>query len=356
MRPPSQNPRGRGASENVPNRFETLHAEIDLDAEEAAYADDPRPLPTQILRDDSRSIISTNQSPDLSFDQSINPYRGCEHGCAYCYARPYHEFLGFSAGLDFESKIVAKPDAPRLLREALSKPGYVPNKLAMSGVTDCYQPAEKSLRITRGCLEVLAEFRHPVAVITKNSLITRDADLLAELARYQAGAALLSITTLDATLARKLEPRAASPRARLETVATLAAAGIPVGVSIAPVIPCLTDHEIPAILQAAATAGATFATYGIIKLPYGVKDIFKDWLARHVSAEKAQAVLSRIGSLRGGEGRLHDSTFGQRFKGVGPHAEQIARLFRITARRHGFERIRPDLTADHFRPVQGFLF
>ena len=249
--------RGRGAAENPSNRFEQIAYERD---DEWNEPDDPAPK-TQFFRDTSASIITYNESPDVGFDASINPYRGCEHGCIYCYARPYHEYLGFSAGLDFETKIVVKEDAPELLRRELLSSKWKPQVLAMSGVTDPYQPVERRLQITRKCLEVLVEFRNPVAIITKNLLVTRDIDLLADLAHDNAAAVFLSVTTLDAELARIMEPRTAQPAARLQAIEKLTKAGVPTGVLVAPVIPGLTDHELPAIIKAAAEAGARFAGF-----------------------------------------------------------------------------------------------
>lgn len=319
-------------------------------------ARDPEAVPpsprTVLFTDDTQSLITKNTSPDLSFDYSLNPYRGCEHGCAYCYARRYHEFLGFSSGLDFESKLLVKPRAPALLREELSRPSWHAGKLACSGVTDCYQPVERKLRITRGCLEVLAECRQPVVLITKNHLITRDADLLAQLAAWRAGAALISVTTLDPALAATLEPRASLPRMRLAAVTALRDAGVPVGVSVAPVIPGLNDHEIPAILDAARAAGAQFATYSIVRLPGSVADVFAEWLGRHVSPEASSRILQRIRDMRGG--RLNEQRPGIRMKGEGALAEQIGRLFRVTARKLGLDKIRPDVTGENFRrPAPG---
>jgi DNA repair photolyase len=268
--------RGRGASWSPANRFEKLHVDLtDLDVVDVEPGIDPgadrRPRPaTRYFRDATRSIITRNSSPDVGFETSLNPYRGCEHGCIYCYARPTHEYLGFSAGLDFESKIMVKLNAPELLRSELERPRWQPQTLVMSGVTDPYQPIERKLRITRGCLEVLAEFRNPLAIITKNHLVTRDIDLLRELAKYNAVAVNLSVTTLDANLQRVLEPRTSSPVARLEAIRQLRAANIPVGVMVAPVIPGLTDHEMPRIMQEAAKAGAQFAGYTIIRLPWAV--------------------------------------------------------------------------------------
>ena len=256
---PGKASRRRGAATNPHNRFERIALEADPEFEAACAADPDEPAPnprTRFYRDPSRSILAKNDSPDVPFDASINPYRGCEHGCSYCYARPGHEYLGFSAGLDFETRILVKERAPELLRGVLAAPSWRPRVVALGGVTDGYQPVERRLGITRGCLEVFAEFRNPVAVVTKSALVTRDIDLLGELARFDAACVLVSITTLDRDLARAMEPRAAPPRRRLATVEALARAGIPVGVMVAPVIPGLTDHEIPAIVAAAARAGA----------------------------------------------------------------------------------------------------
>src|SRR5260221_1098620 len=268
FQPKAVAPGGRGSATNPHNRFEKLSVELEP---EALVDEDGEPiLPrTQFLRDDSQSIITFNDSPDIPFHAGLNPYRGCEHGCAYCFARPYHEYLGFSAGLDFETKIVVKENAPELLRRELSSAKWKPQVLSMSGVTDCYQPIERRLQLTRKCLEVLVEFRNPVAIVTKNLLVTRDIDLFADLARDSAAAVFLSITTLDADLARIMEPRTAQPEARLRAIRELTKAGVPVGVMVAPVIPGLTDHELPAILKAAAEAGACCAGMVPIRLPYG---------------------------------------------------------------------------------------
>ncbi len=334
--------RGRGAAANPPNRFEQIAY---LPDGEARAPDDPGPL-TQILRDSTRTIIARNDSPDVGFDVSINPYRGCEHGCSSCFARPFHEYLGFSAGLDFETKILAKLDAAALLRRELMKPSWTPKPIAISGVTDPYQPAERRLKITRGCLEVLAEFRNPVLLITKNFLITRDVDLLQELAAYGAVSASLSITTLRPELQRVMEPRASTPVRRLKAVEALARAGIPVGVMVAPVIPGLTDSEMPAILKAAAEAGAQGAGYVILRLPHGVKELFTDWLERHFP-ERKERVLNRLREMRGG--KLYDSSFGTRARGEGPYAEQIRALFHATKKTLGLDRPRPELRTDAFR-------
>ena len=319
---------GRGAAANPKNRFERIEVQPDpgkTDAEE------PRPE-TVYLRDHSRSIIARNDSPDIGFDASVNPYRGCAHGCAYCYARPTHEYLGLSAGLDFESKILVKEGAPELLRKELSSPRWEPKVLSMSGVTDPYQPVERRLGITRRCLGVLAEFRNPVAIVTKNHLVTRDVDLLSELARYDAAAVAVSLTTLDDGLRRVMEPRTSCPARRLATVEKLAAGGIPVGVMTAPVIPGLNDHELPALLSAAAEAGATFAAYVPVRLPYAVRPIFENWLERHYP-ERKEKVLNRIRSMRGGD--LNDARFGSRMRGEGHIARHIAQLFSISCRRAG---------------------
>ena len=341
--PASQSsPATRGADRNPPNRFEhiTLERNADWDPEQ-----DPLPR-TLFLRDRSSRIITSNDSPDVGFEHSINPYRGCEHGCIYCYARPTHEYLGFSAGLDFETKIMVKEDAPRLLREELSAPGWIPKVIGLSGVTDPYQPVERRLKLTRGCLEVLAEFRNPVTVVTKNNLVTRDLDLLTALAGCRAAAVLISVTTLDPELRKILEPRTSPPAARLATISALAKAGVPTGVLVAPVIPGLTDHEIPALLAAAAAAGASFAAHAILRLPYAVAPLFEEWLARHLP-EKKDKVLNRIRSLRGG--KLNNSEFGVRMSGEGIFAEQISRLFLVACRRAGGMDHEPDLSTACFR-------
>jgi len=306
--------------------------------------DDPPPR-TELLRDATRSILARNDSPDVGFDVGINPYRGCSHGCSYCYARPSHEYLGFSAGLDFETKILVKEDAPALLRAALASPGWKPRPIMLSGNTDAYQPTERRLRVTRRCLEVLAEFRNPVAITTKSWLVGRDVDLLGDLARDRAAAVVLSITTLRDELQRVMEPRAASPGRRLGAIRRLAEAGIPVGVNVAPVVPGLTDHELPAILEEAAAAGATFADYILLRLPHGVKELFSTWLRQHVP-DRMEKVLNRVRELRGG--KLYDARFAARGRGEGPWAEQLRTLFRVTRDRLGLDR-RPELSTAAFR-------
>jgi DNA repair photolyase len=333
---------GRGVSANPPNRFERIAYERDPDA---SLEDEVAPA-TILLRDTTRSIIATNDSPDVGFDASINPYRGCEHGCCYCYARPYHEYIGMSAGLDFETKILVKEDAPELLRRELSSPKWQPRLLGISGVTDAYQPVERRLGVTRRCLEVLAEFRNPVAIITKNHLVTRDRDLLGQLANDNAVMVFLSITTLDAELCRRMEPRASQPAGRLAAVRELHGAGIPVGIMAAPIVPGLNDHEIPAILNAAADAGASFAGYTVLRLPYGVGDLFEEWLTRHYP-ERKDKILGRIRDLRGGE--LNDARFGKRMKGEGVLAKSIGDLFAVARQRAGLVRKAPPLSIAAFR-------
>ncbi len=333
--------RGRGAGLDLPNRFERLH--LELAPGEAAQA--PHARKTEYLKDPARTVLTRNRSPDVGFDWSVNPYRGCEHGCVYCYARPTHEYLGMSAGLDFESRILVKEDAPTLLRQGIAKPGWAPVPLVMSGVTDPYQPVERRLRVTRRCLEVLARARHPVALITKSRLVERDVDLLAELARFEAAHVTLSITTLDRRLQRALEPRASPPEHRLQAVRTIADAGVPVAVNVAPVIPGLTDHEIPGILQAAADAGAVAASYVMLRLPGAVRPLFLEWLQTHCP-DRAGKVRSRLESLRGGD--LYDATFGTRMRGEGPFAEQVRDLFRIGCARTGLGRRELTLSAEHF--------
>jgi DNA repair photolyase len=320
-----------------------LHLEPDPDAP----AEETWAPTTVFFRDATRSIITHNDSPDLGFDASINPYRGCEHGCIYCYARPTHEYLGFSAGLDFESRIMIKTDAPALLRKELASPKWKPRVLAMSGVTDCYQPVERKLRITRGCLEVLAECRHPVGIVTKNHLVTRDLDLLRELARFEAAFVFVSVTTLDAELTARMEPRASRPAHRLAAIEALRAAGVPVGVMVAPVIPGLTDHEMPAILAAAAKAGAERAGYVMLRLPHGLGALFEGWLDQHYPGRK-EKVLNQIRSLRGG--RLNDPSFGRRMRGEGPLADQTAALFEVAKRRAGLADRPLRWSAAAFRP------
>jgi DNA repair photolyase len=344
-RPPPFPP-GRGTGLNPPNRFEHLHVEPDPDC-----PPEERPHPrTQFFPDHSESLLTKNDSPDVGFTWGLNAYRGCEHGCAYCYARPYHEYLGWSSGLDFESKIMVKLRAPELLRRELTAPRWQPEAIAMSGATDCYQPAERQFRLTRGCLEVFAELRHPVGIVTKNALVTRDLDLLAALAGHRCVTVHVSVTTLDADLGGRLEPRASRPAARLQAIRALADAGIPVGVMVAPVIPGLTDHELPAILDAAARAGATRAAYILLRLPHAVKDVFLAWLDTHAPGKKAR-IVDRLHQLRGG--KLNVSDWGARMKGEGIFAAQLRDMFAVNARRAGLNRDPHALSTDAFRRPGG---
>ena len=339
---------GRGARTDPANRFD--RREVD-----PTWFDDEPPAdapPTTYHRDRSQSVLTRNESPDVPFSFGLNPYRGCEHGCAYCYARPTHEYLGHSAGLDFETKIYVKENAPARLREELSRPSWEPQPVVLSGVTDPYQPVERRRQLTRRCLEVFAEFRNPVSLITKSYLVVRDIDHLWALAQHQAAMVTLSVTTLDATLHRRLEPRASTPARRLEAIRRLTEAGIPVTVNVAPVIPGLTDHEIPAILEAAADAGAVAASWILLRLPYAVKELFDDWLERHVP-DRRDRVLAAIRDSRGGDssdGPLNDTRFGSRMRGEGIRSDSIDSLFRTSARRLGLANELPPLSASAFRP------
>lgn len=334
--------RGRGASDNPPNRFTPLYYVRD---QEWTDKDDPSPK-TQVMRDASRSILARNDSPDVGFDVSVNPYRGCEHGCIYCYARPTHEYLGFSAGLEFETNILVKQDAAELLKRALSSPRWQPQPIALSGVTDPYQPLERRLQLTRQCLDVLRAFRNPVVIISKNYLVTRDLDLLTELSRYQAAMVYLSITTLDTELCRKLEPRASIPQRRLAAIEQVAAAGVPVGVLVAPVIPGLNDHEVPSILRAAHRVGARYAGSIPVRLPHTVGPLLEQWLNEHYPTKKSK-VLNRIKAMRGG--KLNDPRFGSRMRGEGIFAQQLRDLFRLSCRKVGINSRGPTLSTEAFR-------
>ncbi len=339
--------KGRGSSDNPANRFEDRYTDFNLDEETGQ-----KPAPdTRLYKDDTKEIISTNDSPDLPFDASLNPYRGCEHGCIYCYARPTHEYLGFSAGLDFESRIMVKYDAAKKLRKKLASKGWKPKTIVMSGVTDPYQPIERKLRVTRGCLKVLSDCLNPVSIITKNYLVTRDIDLLAKLAEHQAVHVTLSVTTLDRDLARIMEPRTSQPPRRLKAIEELSAAGISVGVNVAPIIPGLTDHECIDILEAAREAGARYAGYTVVRLPYGVKDLFVKWLEQHFPDRK-EKVLNRIRSMR--DGKLNDPNFGSRFSPDGEFARQIRNLFAVHTKRLGYNRdFKPLSVASFKRPEDG---
>jgi DNA repair photolyase len=339
---------GRGTKHNPENRFERIHLESDPPENDGGEV---APEPTIFYRDASRGVLAENDSPDVGFRFSVNPYRGCEHGCIYCYARPTHEYLSFSAGLDFERRIMVKLDAPDLLRNALRSRRWEPQTVAMSGNTDCYQPAERRLRLTRRCLEVFRDFRNPVSIITKSALVARDVDLLAELASHQAAAVFVSITSLDDELARRMEPRAAKPARRIAAVETLSRAGVPVGVMVAPVVPGLNDSEIPAILEAAAAVGARTASWVLLRLPKPVDQLFADWLERNFP-DRRERVLNRIRECR--DGKMSDARFGSRMRGEGVYAEQIAALFRTGTRRSGLDRPLPPLSTASFRvPPRG---
>lgn len=321
--------RGRGSAENPPNRFEPIEYVPDMDVYDP---DEEAPPQTMVFKDTTKKIIAKNDSPDVGFTFSINPYRGCEHGCIYCYARPGHEYFGLSAGLDFETKIFAKTDAAVLLRKEMMADRWKGDLIAISGVTDCYQPLERRLKITRSCLEVLLEFRNPTALITKNHLITRDVDILREMAEYDGVGVSVSITSLRNEIQRVMEPRTSIPAKRLEAIETLSKAGVPVTVMVAPVVPGLTDHEIPQIIEAAANAGARAAGYITLRLPYGVKELFERWLERHFP-ERKDKVLNRVRDLR--DGKLYDPTFGVRMRGEGAFADQIEALFEAGVRKYG---------------------
>jgi DNA repair photolyase len=344
--------KGRGAQSNTPNRFETVQVQTDWEFAQIPPGDpdDPNDTPigprTRFYKDHSRTVLTRNESPDVGFTASINPYRGCEHGCIYCYARPTHEYLGLSAGIDFETKVMVKENAPALLREALLAKSWVPEVINISGVTDCYQPVEKKLALTRRCIEVLSEFKNPFTIITKNHLVTRDIDLIAPMAANRAAAVFVTVTSLDPELCGILEPRTSRPAHRLEAIRHLSEAGIPVGVMVAPVIPGLTDHELPSILGAASKAGARFASYVPLRLPWAVAPLFVEWLETHFPQRK-EKVLSLIRSIRGG--KLNDSTFKSRMRGEGEFAEQIRALFHVYERKEGLNREELELSVDGFQ-------
>jgi DNA repair photolyase len=348
-KPNSPRATGRGSQLNPPNRFGGPYYEPDFEhlEHDAEYLEGLRDLPTEYLPDRSQSIVTTNDSPDVGFRFSINPYRGCQHGCAYCYARPTHEYLGFNAGLDFETKIMVKEDAPSLFRDFLAAETWKPEPIALSGVTDCYQPAERRFRLTRGCLEVAAEAGQPMSIITKNALVVRDLDLLQGMAKANLVHVYLSVTTLDTDLARSMEPRTSTPPARLRAIKVLADAGVPVGVLVAPVIPGLNDSEIPSLLAAAKEAGARRAGYVLIRLPLTVAPVFREWLEREQPA-RLQRVEGRIREAR--DGRLNNSEWGTRMVGTGVLAEQIQKVFRLFARKHGLDRPLLPHDGSRFRP------
>lgn len=335
--------KGRGAVTNATGRFEK--AQVHSEPQETWEDEAPSPR-TIFFRDHSKSILTRNDSPDIPFNVSVNPYRGCEHGCVYCYARPTHEYLGLSAGLDFETKVFVKENAPELLRKELMKKSYEPDVITFSGITDCYQPAERRYRLTRQCLEVLAEFRNPFTIISKNQLVRRDIDIIAPMAEQNCAAVFVSVTSLDADLAGKLEPRTARPSARLETIRQLSEAGIPVGVMVAPLIPGLTDHELPKILEGAAQAGAKMAGYVPVRLPHSVSELFSDWLAVHFP-EKREKVLNRVREIR--DGKLNDPNFGSRMQGSGEFAKMMQLMFERYSRKFALDQYRLRLTTEHFQ-------
>ncbi len=350
--------KGRGAASNPEGRFESIARTLEDDGWHRDDDGTPRP-PTVVTEERARSIISRNDSPDIHFEQSINPYRGCEHGCVYCYARPSHGYLNLSAGIDFETKLFAKTNAAQLLRGELGKRGYACSPINLGANTDPYQPIERRYTITRSILEVLAECGHPCTIITKNALIERDLDLLVPMARANLVHAFVSVTSLDNRLASTLEPRASAPHRRLEAVANLNAAGVPCGVMVAPIIPMLTDRYVEQILEKAATAGATHAGYTVLRLPYELKDLFREWLDLH-APERAEHVMSLIRQMR--SGRDNDARFGSRMRGEGEFAELIRQRFRLACRKHGINETR-DLALDcsRFTPPraptpQGELF
>ncbi|KJS21020.1 MAG: radical SAM protein [Hoeflea sp. BRH_c9] len=348
MRVADKRIRGRGAGLNMTGRFEISTREVFDDG--WSSLEDLAPFKTEVQIEKPRTIITRNQSPDLSFDRSINPYRGCEHGCVYCFARPTHAYMGLSAGVDFEARLFAKPDAPRLLERELSRPGYKVQPIAIGTNTDPYQPVEKQWRITRQLLEVLEAAGHPVGIVTKSALVTRDIDILSRMASRGLARVALSVTTLDRKLARTMEPRAATPEKRLEAIRALSDAGIPVSVMAAPVIPGLNDHEIERILDSGKAAGADAAGYVMLRLPIEVSPLFRDWLLRHYP-DRYRHVMSLVRSMRGGKD--YDAEFGTRMRGTGPYAWQIARRFDLTAKRLGLNQRKAPLRIDQFVPPHG---
>jgi DNA repair photolyase len=345
----SRSIKGRGAGVQPDNPYLRVQTHADLEQIESddEYLDQLGRPPTEYIADQSHSIVTENDSPDVGFRYSVNPYRGCSHGCSYCYARPTHEYFGLSAGLDFETKVFVKYTAAELLRDFLARPSWRPETIAFSGVTDCYQPAERKFKITRGCMAVAAECRQPVGIITKNALVVRDLDLLTELAAYNAVHVSLSITSLDPELARRMEPRTSAPEARLRAIRELSAAGIPTSVMVAPIIPGLNDGEMPAILAAAREAGASGAGYVLLKLATTVREVFLDWLER-TYPDRRPRIETLIRSARAG--RLNDSQFGRRQRGTGPVADLIADTFDLWTTKLAYPDDDTPLNCDAFRP------
>jgi DNA repair photolyase len=344
--------KGRGTTATPKNRFESLRTDVDW---EQLAADDellvePRKAATEFLPDKSESLIVENHSPDIPFRFGVNAYRGCEHGCAYCYARPYHEYLGMNAGLDFETKILVKFDAVRIFRRELNKPSWKGEWLHMSGVTDCYQPCEREFRLSRGLLEVMNEASQAVTIVTKNALVCRDIDILSQMAQRNLVQVGLSVTTLDAKLGRVLEPRTSSPEARLKAITALSSAGIPVRAMLAPMIPGLTDHELPQLLEAVKAAGASAASYIMLRLPFAVAPIFQQWLAEH----RPLALPKVEGLIRGArDGALYKSEFGSRMKGKGVYADHLKTTFEVFVKKMGLNGPLPELDCSQFRPPRG---
>jgi DNA repair photolyase len=345
---PIQPIRGRGTLTNRPSRFDERQREADGDfVDQSRLYDEPMaPIKTHVTMQPARGIITRNQSPDIPFDRSINPYFGCEHGCVYCFARPTHAYLGLSPGLDFETRLFAKQNAAEVLRRELSARGYTPALIAIGTSTDPYQPIERTLKVTRSLIEVLGEFNHPFGITTKSALVARDIDLLAPIAARGLARVYMSITTLDHDIARRLEPRASSPTRRLSAIKALSEAGIPVGVMVAPIIPAITDCDIESILAAAYEAGARYAGYTVLRLPLEVRDLFLEWLREHFPL-RLEHVMSLINQMRGG--RDYDATFGKRMHGEGIHAQLIAKRFEIACKRHGINRDRTPLDLTLFR-------
>ena len=344
--------KGRGAQQNPKNRFEQIHIEPDAfdDTEYEEKENYEKNINTVFYKDYSKSIISRNDSKDVGFDYSFNPYRGCEHGCIYCYARPTHEYLGFSSGIDFESKIVVKENAPALLRKFFNNKNYKPDVIMFSGNTDCYQPVERKLKLTREALKICLEFGNPVSIITKNSLILRDIDVLKEMAGKSLVAVMISITTMNRELTRVMEPRTSLPERRINTIKVLAENKVPVGVNIAPIIPGLNDKEIPSIIEVSAKAGANFAGRTMLRLPYSVKELFLNWINENMP-ERAGKIVNQIMQIR--NGKLNESEFGKRFTGEGELANTINNLFNLSCAKHGLNRSRPQLILNNFRAQRG---
>jgi len=343
---------GRGSGYNPKNRFEEIVI-VPSDEDDRFFPDEDRAerkIQTQFFIDASKTVLAKNDSPDVGFTYSLNPYRGCEHGCIYCYARPSHEYLGFSSGLDFETKIMVKEDAPELLRETFTKKSWEPQVVSLSGNTDCYQPVERKLKLTRRCLEVFLEFRNPVGIVTKNFLITRDLDILSEMAKLNLVSVAISITSLNQDLTKKMEPRTSTPAKKLEAMEMLAKNSIPVGVLVAPVIPGLTDEEIPSIIREVSLRGARFAGMQMVRLPFAVKDLFVDWIRREFP-DRENRIVSRIKQVR--EGKMNSSEFKERMRGTGETAKAIHQLFYVSCEKYNLSGGEFDLATDKFRRTNG---